>query len=359
MAADTGPSGTSVTSSSSTRLESHEDQSQTREQGPDNLKRLLHAMEMKRSARSIVVPQDGQRTPTSAAATPSQPERPNPHSTQQSDRGGLTKSATSCGHCSALIDPLARTTALERAQRLCHCCKLSLASINRIVVNRNKMLMRLRFCIPCLEENDDEFIELVRAAQPPSRMTCSGCLKIKHRQSFHKRQRIFWHWEEPLGQKYYCSTCLPSGFALEEDRIMPKNLKCAQCDKVRHRNAFTRSLKEQTYSSENLAQFEQCVKDSRVDCNYCLEDGERLDDRMLCSKCDQLLDRSKFSHSQQIVARKEDVDPGHLGFDPAYVCYICWVTAIEDTKRNRYREPVKRHREDLTSRNSSEGHYKR
>lgn len=114
---------------------------------------------------------------------------------------------TTCGCCGASVTRAPRTTAFQRAHRLCHCCKISMGTINRAVVHTSNILLRLRFCAPCFDANGSEFVANVRTARPPVYIECSGCQRIKHRNCFHCRQRIFWDWEEPLGSTTALSVC--------------------------------------------------------------------------------------------------------------------------------------------------------
>lgn len=152
--------------------------------------------------------------------------------------------------------------------------------------------------------------------------------------------------------EHYCFECLPRGFPPEEARILPLRLRCTECTKIKHRDGFSRSLKERIMSTEDMEQFEQCVSDSLVVCNLCKDLKQRADDLLVCSRCERSLDRSNFSLAQQRIAKQEDEGLDHLvSRTLVYVCKRCCTVSAEYSKDRDRHVPAKRERErDLDDR---------
>lgn len=302
------------------------------------------------STRSIEIPHEGPKASSRAQTRYSESPPLVRHTIPESPSAASERSsASTCDCCSAQVVTARHTTALDRASRLCHCCKLSVATIQRNVVHMTNGLLKLRFCAACFTKSGRTFMADVRTFKPPQYMKCSGCHRSKDRNSFHARQRIFRHWEEPLNERYYCFTCLPRGFVASEDKVIPHQIRCGKCSVKKKRSYFSQWLKTNLARSEDLKlMLEQCIEDSLVVCNRCLDAKHREDRCLRCSKCKQLLERSQFPKAQQQVAREDDENTEYLPHERAFVCCNC-SDGKRPSVRSSYREPAKRPREDSSA----------
>lgn len=108
-----------------------------------------------------------------------------------------------CDQCCGFVTvEIARPSAFERSNQLCHCCKIAIGTIKRGVVYKKSEHVRLRFCAPCFRKNGTKFMKKVRMMDLSPFVKCSGCHQIKFMEFFHKRQRVYRPWEEQPGQTH-------------------------------------------------------------------------------------------------------------------------------------------------------------
>lgn len=239
---------------------------------------------------------------------------------------------SACSNCSAAVSAILQPTAFERVHRLCHCCKISAGNVKRDVVNGFDVIVKLRFCTPCFERNGSKFIAEARTAMPLANMKCSGCHRVKPSYDFHKRQQVFRHWEELLGEKHFCFQCLPSGFERAEDSIVPDKLRCATCRKEKCRLSFIKTLKEHALTFDDLDLLRYWIDAGLFVCEKCMIASEYNATRLRCARCKRLLLRVDFSRDQRLLATENDENPGQLGYEPTYTCVDC-ISSLQ-RKRN-------------------------
>lgn len=231
----------------------------------------------------------------------------------------------SCGHCHAFVRKASRSRDTQCVDRLCHCCKIAIGTIERDIVHgfAGFSMVYLRFCPACYACSGSEFMDQVLATWQPQIIKCSGCHRVKQLKEFHKRQQISRPWEEMPGQNNFCLMCLPKGFERDEDAIVPLALKCVTCNDVKDRSQFIRSLKELAMSYDDLEQICHWVNDGLYVCDHCLLVAGHAAMRLPCSKCKQLLKRKQFSQRQQETAAREDAHPSPIELKPVYTCLNC------------------------------------
>lgn len=215
------------------------------------------------------------------------------------------------------------STSFQPVHQLCYCCKTVVGNIKRAIIHPDFAMVHLRFCLSCYADKGSDFMAQVRTMKPPIAINCSGCLQEKPRTGFHKRQHILRSWEELPGQKHYCLVCLPGGFDKEEDAMVPRQMKCGQCNSEKDRVAFVRSLSEQALSCGEAEQFQRWINSAKFVCDNCLLGAAQAAQRLTCSARKQLLSRVKFPQNQRWMARLEDENPGQLGHKPVYKCLDC------------------------------------
>lgn len=273
--------------------------------------------------------------------------KPSNSSSQQPNKPFIAvdeANSTSCDHCRASVTvELPHPTAFQRANCLCHCCKISKGTVNRSIFRKDTELVRLRFCGPCFEENGQKFVTKVRIMKLPRFVKCSGCHEVKFMKFFHKRQQILRPWEEQADHKHLCLTCLPSGFEADEDKIVPSILKCVKCDLEKTRVAFIRSLQEHAIA---VKQLQLWVKDAFYVCDDCMTQADQDTMLLMCYRCNRQLQRFKFPLNQQRFAQLEDENPGRLERKPVYSCTNCKSSVSSGTnmhKRKRNGELIQSH----------------
>lgn len=231
---------------------------------------------------------------------------------------------TFCDQCCGFVTvEIARPTAFQRSNRLCHCCKISIGTINRGVVYKNSEHAQLRFCAPCFKKNGPKFIKKVRMMDLSPFVKCSGCHQIKFMEFFHKRQQVYRPWEEQPGQTHYCLTCLPSGFEPDEDKIVPLKIKCIKCDLEKERVAYIRSLQDHFVGTDAVKYLQLWVNDKFCICDDCIVKALSDAMRLTCYRCNRLLPRSKFPLNQQRCAERDDENPGGSNLKLVFSCSEC------------------------------------